>query len=208
MIIPASEDTMESWIQSFMSLRRNQFLFLQVISNLPADQNLAELLERFKSHWAEDDLWVNNDNDLKQAIVGCGLWIHKKLPDGDNFIKRHFLHDFIPVDEMEGHNIGIATGKGRSILRWKRKYGTAASRHLSSKISIPQHPEDLRAVSFTAEGIDVVDASGNAFRLTGRSGVSYKATIPRETFSSLESGRVFESCGLRYWTTWEYQSQL
>jgi hypothetical protein len=106
LVIPFELDRKEDWIQSLMPLRQNQYFFLQVISQLEPDEYLMHLLSRFRPAWAKEDSWVNNPKAWKDAFLECGLWIHKKLPQGSgekDFIKRHFPDEFIKTEMLEGH---------------------------------------------------------------------------------------------------------
>ncbi|KAN0106163.1 hypothetical protein V8E51_009039 [Hyaloscypha variabilis] len=219
--IPFTPDRKEEWINSFMPLRQNQFFYLQVVSNLGPDEYLAKLLSKFRPTWVKDDSWLKNSKELRNAVLECGLWIHKKLPhtlgmfntawnilnlvrsaltldawdrvqDGvqKDFIKRHFPDEFITTEKMEGHVIGIHADKGRFTLRWKRQDSTTCNLRLTSKIAIPTQPHDIRAISFTSHGIDIVDACGTPFRPANRSGSLLDATIPRNSFPGIENGHL------------------
>jgi len=94
MHIPYEESRKEDWIAEFMPLAENQYYYLQALSKLPPDEYLKLILQDFRPESADEDSWLNNEADRRQATLQYGLWIHKKLPDGvakeKSLIKNHF----------------------------------------------------------------------------------------------------------------------
>lgn len=194
MHIPYEESHKEDWIAEFMPLAENQYYYLQVLGKLPPDEYLKQILQKFRPEFINEDSWVNKEVDGRQVTLQCGLWIHKKLPDGvaedKSLIKNHFPDAPIPTGEMQGHNIGIRVDRGRFTVRWKCNDGTNVNLRLTCALAVPRSPYDIRAISFTEHGIDIVDASGTPFRRTFKSGRVDNASIPCATFESIEQGEI------------------
>ncbi|KAL2065776.1 hypothetical protein VTL71DRAFT_3446 [Oculimacula yallundae] len=131
--------------------------------------------------------------EKKAAVLKCGMWIHKELPKEEPGSKtrarRLFPDDWRPTEAMQGHNIGINEVKGKFILRWKKSENHSISLRLNAPMeAVPKSGSESRAVSFTACGLDIVDAAGKAFLPSTLDNKLAKASIPRKHFLSTEPG--------------------
>lgn len=121
-------------------------------------------------------------------------------------VRAQFPDIWRPAAELEGTRIGIHPTTRRFIIRWKRSDGTQHSLRLSApKAAVLMDPSEFRAISFTRDGLDIVDQAGIAFR-TMPNGITAPASIRKEHFLSTEPGQILvdlwkEVMGLRGFET-------
>lgn len=181
--IPHEASSKAKWLDHFMKLQTGQLYCMQVLSQLEPDKYQAELLRRFRPEWAKDDFWMNNKGDREKAIMRCGLWFEKRLPDGQAKLQhRLFPDEFRSASELQGAIVGIGSG-GRFLIRWKRSDGMQHALRLNSLIAVPSFGYESRALSFTQHGIDIVDAHGSPIRMSQK-----LATIPKAHFHGSQNG--------------------
>ncbi|KAK5018907.1 hypothetical protein BJ546DRAFT_1099832 [Cryomyces antarcticus] len=187
--IPHVDERKDEWIEAFMPLQVGQSYYLQVLSKLgDPDEYVQALLAQCPATASTQPL--DNSNVLEDAVLRCGLWIHEKnVADKKKLVHGHFPDRFLKTSEIQGHNIGIHEGTGKCQLRWHRTDGSRVTLGLFVGPARAKNPTDVRALSFTEHGIDVVDANGKALR-TQRKGGSEEATIPRKRFLATESGAL------------------
>lgn len=190
---------LDEWINQFYGLAPGQFLFMQVVSNLPPDEYVKRLLSTFRPEWAKDDNWMQESDERREAVNKCGLWFQKakKSATGDaKWVHSHFPDQYVSAYDMQGRNVGVLESNGGLILRWMKSSSEKVNVRLHVKPAIPRiRPRfglntHARAVDFTEHGIDVVDAWGNAFRSYLRKGEPFQASVLRESLASTESGPV------------------
>lgn len=181
----------QRWIKSFLSLQTGQLLFLKVIAGMDRDVYLNHLLARFRPEWLEDDSWFTNPGKDRQSLLASGLWVHQKeIGPKSKSIYRHFPDELISTESMQGRNVGVLPDGGRFTLRWSLPDGSSVPLKIASAVAIPEREQDIRAVSFTPFGLDIVDADGTPLRPKLRDGSEAKATILSTSFMSSKAGEM------------------
>ncbi|CAD0096499.1 unnamed protein product [Aureobasidium mustum] len=116
LVIPHQPERKEEWMEEFLGLQQGQLLFLQVITGLPQDRYLQEMLQ----------LQATSTKDL------------------------------------QGLNIDF-NAEGFFSVRWLKDDGSAITFRFKCNTGvIPLRPQEVRALSFSGSGIDVVNAAGSA----------------------------------------------
>ena len=187
--IPHTGDQRDLWIKSFLTLQPGQYLFLTVLSQLDpeGDDYLKQLLSTFAPAGASGDAWMKNKAARGNAIVRAGLWIQNEAAQQNDAgrktrLRVHYPQAFLSAYDLQNSPIGIVTSSGIAQIRWRKDGKTNRSIRVSCKVAVPDSPTETRVLHFTAEGIDILDATGNAFRKILAGGQRSRATIPRTRF--------------------------
>jgi hypothetical protein len=164
LVIPHESESKQKWMDEFLGLAEGQLLFLQVVSGLSKDRYLQEMLARFRPDWNEVDSWLTNPEDWKKVVLSCGLWLEKKLIGTEKSGNTYHPVQDTKTKELQGLNVDF-NFEGFFSIRWLKDDGSAITfRFKLSTQFIPERRQEVRALSFTEFGIDVVDAGGNAIR--------------------------------------------
>jgi hypothetical protein len=192
LIVPRDESRREEWMELFLPLQEGQFYFLAVLSRLPVDEHQKALLKTLRPDWQGDDSWMANANDRTSVVLKSGLWAHKTrgFNRQGRLMRPSATHPDIwrPAKDMQGSPIGISVSKGKFVVRWLQPDGSKVSLRLNAAFAIPARSEETRALSFTKDGLDIIDADGTPIRSTakGKNPPLALASIPRTRFLSTE----------------------
>lgn len=141
----------------------------------------------------DEDALSDVEAVVREGIIRCGLWVQRKaLKSALPF----YPAPFVPFEEMQGHPIGVKDD-GELRLRWRHPSGINKTLILSARFATSRMSRDLRALSFTEHGLDIVDATGNPLRPRQTwSGSVPQASIPRSTFAATPSGQALKELWL------------
>lgn len=183
----------DAWKAEFLPLQKGQFFYTQVLSKLPADEYVEHLLRAVQPGWVEDTSWMLASTRRAAAELRCGLWFHrnKLKDDGRKVIIVSLFPDYYATAyDMQGRAVGVAESCGSMVLRWLRDDGSKVDVRLNVKPAKPgaKINDQSRFVSFTEEGIDIVDAQGNPLRFQVRTDMLAPASVTRAALAGTEGG--------------------
>lgn len=186
-----------SWIQMFIDLPAEHYMFLRVLADLPAeDDYVKHLIRTIRPEWKDDDSWMQATDKRKEAEVACALWFQKKpVAEAEKGVgkgKTHlvaFPDDYATATDLQGRPVGVGS-TGAIRMRYKKNNTEQVIVQIRVKSAIPEDGERFspRFVQFTAEGIDIVDAEGTPFRQATAAGKVMPATIPKVKLAGTEGG--------------------
>jgi len=137
--------------------------FIGVISQLDDKGYLKQLLRQ-----CPDIYRSLNGLDMADlydtVILRCGFWIKKNVELDQRIIGTpDYPGPFYTTDKMNGLPIGI-NKTGHTMVRWHKSQYEYITIQLRCRYAIPTRPKDVRLLSFTEHGIDIVNGQGKHFR--------------------------------------------
>lgn len=187
--IPHSEDRRGDWMEQFLPLQPGQPYLLRILSQLAdCDYLQALICDSQRPPWYPlPSTEAPVKDNMCEAVIKCGFWVQKKITKNSTSL---FPSRYLTAKEMQGHPIGVKDD-GTFVLRWKHPGGSNKSLTLTARFAAPQSSRDSRALSFTEQGFDIVDASGSPLRsLSVWDRGASKASIPRTSFLSRPPGQL------------------
>jgi hypothetical protein len=194
LVVPHEAEFKHMWMTEFLGLAEGQLLFLQVVTGLGKDRYLQEMLARFRPEWQDEDSWLTNSEDWKKVVLSCGLWLEKKLVGTEKSGNAYHPVQDTRSRNLQGLNVDF-NAEGFFSIRWLKDDNTAITfRFKLNTQFIPERRQDVRALSFTEFGIDVVDAGGTAIRAFDAN------SMPDATITCSRFGRHAQAQDL--WDMW------
>ncbi|GAD94224.1 predicted protein [Paecilomyces variotii No. 5] len=184
-IIPHAECMREEWFEQFLDLKRGQSYFMKVLSHVSGSRYLELLSAVCKPPGRHKPRFDGITQDIK---LSCGLWVSRKMVNA----QRVELNPRLQARDVQGFPVEVRPD-GDIKIKWTTSTGIQKTVTVNLRCAIPETGLESRALSFTHDGLDVVDANGRPIRPRNpwqRS--SQLASFPRSTFASKDGQMLQE----------------
>ncbi|KAK5138215.1 hypothetical protein LTR08_004911 [Meristemomyces frigidus] len=185
----------ETWVDLLMAPEKGQSLFRHLISDFSPSRFAKTMVKVFKLDYNLKSEWFTGSEGYTSAELHCGFWFNRnRLTDTNEklAIRDRFPDEYAAAFDLQGRNIGVSPSSGLICIRWLQVSGDQVDVRLVVKLAIPppSRQHEPQALSFTPDGIDVVDSAGKPFRFQIRKDTMAAASVTKEALPGTQTGEL------------------